>query len=70
MALEFAALLGVVFMFLCHVWMGYVWLTSVAYFAKKGTNVMGLKWYRPLLIIFGVVLIYFGLTFIITAIGG
>jgi threonine/homoserine/homoserine lactone efflux protein len=70
MALEFAALLGVVFMFLCHVWMDYVWLTSVAYFAKKGTNVMGLKWYRPLLIIFGVVLIYFGLTFIITAIGG
>jgi len=70
MALEFAALLGVVFMFLCHVWMDYVWLTSIAYFAKKGTNVMRLKWYRPLLIIFGVVLIYFGLTFIITAIGG
>lgn len=68
-ALEFAALIGVVFMFICHVWMDYVWLTGTAYFAKKGTNVMGLKWYKPLLIIFGGVLIYFGITFIISAAG-
>jgi len=66
-ALEFAALLGVVFMFICHVWMDYAWLTGVAYFAKKGTNVMGLKWYKPLMIIFGIVLIYFGITFILGA---
>jgi len=66
-ALEFAALLGVVFMFICHVWMDYVWLTGIAHFAKKGTDVMSLKWYRPLMVIFGVVLIYFGITFIIPA---
>ena len=69
MALEFAALLGVVFMFICHVWMDYIWLTGASYFAKKGTNVMGLKWYKPLLIIFGAILIYFGITFIVTAAG-
>ena len=68
-ALEFAALLGVVFMFLCHVWMDYVWLTGVAYFAKKGTNVMGFKWYKPLMIIFGAVLIYFGSRFVLEAAG-
>ena len=68
-ALEFAALLGVVFMFICHVWMDYVWLTGVAYFAKKGTNVIGLKWYRPLMIIFGAILIYFGASFILGAAG-
>ena len=66
-ALEFAALLGVVFMFICHVWMDYAWLTGVAYFSKKGTNVMGLKWYKPLMILFGIVLIYFGITFILGA---
>ena len=66
-ALEFAALLGVVFMFICHVWMDYAWLTGVAYFSKKGTNVMGLKWYKPLMILFGIVLIYFGFTFILGA---
>ena len=68
-ALEFAALIGVLFMFICHVWMDYVWLTGTAYFAKKGTNIMGLKWYKPLLIVFGVILIYFGITFIISSTG-
>lgn len=67
MALEFAALVGVIFMFICHIWMDYAWLTGVAYLSKKGTNVMGLKWYKPLMIIFGVVLIYFGITFILGA---
>lgn len=68
-SLEFAALVGVVFMYICHVWMDYVWLTGVAYFAKKGTNVLGLRWYKPLMTLFGAILIYFGLTFLITAIG-
>jgi len=67
-ALEFAALLGVLFMYLCHVWMDYVWLTIVAYFAKKGSNVLGSKGYRILIGIFGVILIYFGLTFLTSAI--
>ena len=67
MSLEFAALLGVIFMYICHVWMDYVWLTAVAHFSKKGINVLGLKWYRPLMAIFGIVLIYFGITFFIQA---
>jgi len=67
MSLAFAALAGVVFMYLCHVWMDYVWLVAVAHFAKKGTNVIGLKGYRILLGVFGIVLVYFGFTFIIGA---
>jgi len=67
-SLEFAALIGVVFMYICHVWMDYVWLTSVAHFAKKGTNILGLKWYKPLMAIFGIILIYFGVSFIISSI--
>ena len=66
-ALEIAALAGVVFMFICHVWMDYAWLTGVAYFSKKGTDIMGLKWYKPLMAVFGAVLIYFGFTFLIPA---
>ena len=68
MALSFAAILGVVLMFISHVWMDYVWLTGVSYFAKKGTNIMGLKWYKPLMVIFGIILIYFGFTFIYGAV--
>lgn len=65
-SLEFASLAGVVFMYLCHVWMDYVWLTAVAHFAKMGTNVIGFKWYRLIMAVFGAVLIYFGITFLIS----
>jgi len=67
-SLAFAGLLGVVIMFICHVWMDYAWLTSIAYFAKKGTQIIGSKGYRILISIFAVILIYFGITFIISAI--
>jgi threonine/homoserine/homoserine lactone efflux protein len=63
-SLEFAALLGVVFMFICHVWMDYAWLTSIAYFSKKGTNTLAFKWYRLLIVIFGLILVYYGISFI------
>jgi threonine/homoserine/homoserine lactone efflux protein len=63
-ALEFAALAGVVFMFICHVWMDCVGLVGVSYFAKKGVNALGSKWYRVLLGLFSIILIYFGITFI------
>lgn len=67
-SLTFAGLLGVVLMFICHVWMDYAWLTSIAYFAKKGTQIIGSKGYRILISIFAVILIYFGITFFISAI--
>jgi len=63
-SLEFAAFAGVIFMFICHVWMDYVWLTSIAYFSKKGTNTLAFKWYKALIVIFGLVLVYYGLFFI------
>jgi threonine/homoserine/homoserine lactone efflux protein len=64
LALELAALAGVVFMFLCHVWMDYVWLIAVSYFAKKGVNALGSKWYKALIGVFGIILLYFGITFL------
>ena len=64
LALELAALAGVVFMFLCHVWMDYVWLIAIAYFSKRGVNALGSRWYRILIGLFGVILIYFGVLFL------
>jgi threonine/homoserine/homoserine lactone efflux protein len=66
-SLEFAALWGVVFMYVCHVWMDYVWLTSLSFFAKKGTSILGWVGYRILLGIFGGILIYFGFIFLLPA---
>jgi len=67
LALEFASLAGVVFMYICHVWMDYVWLISIAHFSKMGANVVGSKRYRLVLAVFGAVLIYFGISFLINS---
>ncbi|MCW4002046.1 MAG: LysE family translocator [Candidatus Bathyarchaeota archaeon] len=68
-SLEFASIAGVVFMYICHVWMDYAWLTSIAHLSKMGTNVVGFKWYRLIMAVFGAVLIYFGIIFLINSLG-
>jgi len=68
-ALEFASLAGVVFMYVCHVWVDYVWLILVAALAKRGAKILGFKWYRVLMAVFGVVLIYFGFSFLVDSLG-
>lgn len=69
LALEFAGLGGVIFMYVCHVWVDYVWLTLVAAFAKRSTKILRIKWYRIMMSVFGAVLIYFGLSFLVDSIG-
>jgi len=69
LSLDFAGLVGVIFMYVCHVWVDYAWLILVAGFAKKGAKILQLKWYRVLMAAFGGVLIYFGLTFLSNALG-
>jgi len=64
-ALEFASLAGVVFMYVCHVWVDYVWLILVSALAKRGAKILRFKWYRVLMAVFGLVLIYFGFSFLI-----
>lgn len=68
-SLEFAGLAGVVFMYVCHVWVDYAWLTLVSGFAKRGAKILKKKWYRAMIAVFGVVLIYFGLSFVVDALG-
>jgi len=65
-ALIFGSFAGVLLMYVSHVWMDYAWLTGVAYLARVGTNVLGSKAYRTAMALFGVVLIYFGLTFLLS----
>jgi threonine/homoserine/homoserine lactone efflux protein len=67
-SLEFAGLLGVILMYICHVWVDYAWLTLVAGFAKKGAKLLQQKWYRFMIAGFGAVLTYFGVTFLVDAI--
>ena len=66
-ALAIASFAGVFIMYASHVWMDYAWLTSTAYLAKKGTNLTSKKGYRILIITFGLILVFFGLYFLVTA---
>jgi len=63
-ALSLASFAGVLIMYVSHVWMDYAWLTGTAYLAKKGTNLAGKKGYKILMVIFGFILVFFGLYFI------
>ena len=64
-ALTYAALLGVLIMYLSHVWMDYAFLTALAHFGKKGKAFLGSRYYRLILLAFGIILIYYGITFLL-----
>jgi threonine/homoserine/homoserine lactone efflux protein len=65
-ALPHAFLIGVLIMYFAHVWMDYAWLTSIAHLAKIGVEFIGSRGYRVLMAIFGVILILFGITFLLS----
>lgn len=67
-ALAFAALFGVVLMYVSHVWMDYAFLSALAHFGNKGKKIVGSKYYRIVLIAFGLILIYYGSSFVLAAI--
>ncbi len=56
-------LVGVLVMFGAHIWMDYAWLWGTATLAGRGKLFLG-KWYRILLVVFGVAMGYFGVVFI------
>lgn len=68
-SISFAALAGVLLMYVAHVWMDYVWLTSTAYLAKKGTSLMGNRGYRIVMAVFGGILVCFGFYFLLPSLG-
>ncbi len=67
-ALAFAAIVGVLIMYLSHVWMDYAFLTTIAHLGKKGRVIVGSRYYKFVLIAFGLILIYYGATFVLNAV--
>jgi threonine/homoserine/homoserine lactone efflux protein len=65
-ALLLGALEGVVLMCASHIWMDYAWLGGTAAVAGRGKLLLG-RWFRALLIIFGIAMASFGITFIVSA---
>ena len=59
-ALIFASLIGVLLMFVLHIWIDYAWLTGIAYLAKKGRNILNNKIYSKILLIFSIIFMILG----------
>ena len=66
-ALLLGAFLGVFIMFAAHIWMDYAWLGGTASLTARGRSFLG-KWYRILLIAFGIGMLYFGTEFIVSGV--
>ncbi len=66
-AVVLASFGGVLLMYVSHIWMDYVWLSLVAYLAHRGQNILSTRGYRFAVAAFGLVLLYFGFLFLVSA---
>ena len=60
-------ILFVIFLYPIHVWMDYLWLSLVSYLSSKGRK-LGVKIQAGILIIFIIILMYYGIKFIIESV--
>ena len=67
LAIAVGATVGLGIMYLSHIWMDYAWLGGIGFAASRRRLSFG-KWYRFLLAIFGILMIYFGITFIVSSV--
>ena len=58
------AFVGIIVVFLLHIWMDFVWLYSVACLAAKSSKILSNKNYKILMIGLSAMVIYFGIAFI------
>ena len=55
---------GIIIVFLAHIWMDFVWLGTVSFFASKSSRFISDKNYKILMIVLSAVLVYFGVIFL------
>ena len=63
-SIELWGFIGIIVLFLFHIWMDYVWLYVVAFFASKTSNFLSNRNYKILIICLTIILIYFGIEFL------
>ena len=63
-SIELWGFFGIIILFLVHIWMDYVWLYIVAFFASKTSNLISNRNYKILIISLTMILIYFGIEFL------
>ncbi len=56
---------GILIMFAIHIWMDFAWLGGIAFLASKSRQIISNKNYKIILIGLNIVLVYFGITFLL-----
>ena len=57
-------IIGIVILFLFHIWMDYAWLFTIAAFSSKAKNYLSKRNFKIIIIGLSVILIYFGIDFL------
>ena len=58
------AFVGILIVFVLHIWMDFVWLGMVAFLASKSVKIISNKNYKIMISGLSLILIYFGITFL------
>ncbi|MDQ3837573.1 MAG: LysE family translocator [Thermoproteota archaeon] len=65
---QFGAITGAMILFSFHIWMDYAWLALTAYLASRGARLLKSRYYRILLFLLSLLLIYYGITYLLQAV--
>ena len=64
-SIQIFGIIGIVILFLFHIWMDYAWLFTIAIFSSKAKNYLSKRNFKMIIIGLSVVLIYFGIDFVL-----
>jgi threonine/homoserine/homoserine lactone efflux protein len=62
----FGLFIGILFLFLFHIWMDYAWLVITSYLIYRGVSVLKTKFYSALLISISTILAFYGVYIILS----
>lgn len=60
--------LGIVFLFVVHIWMDYAWLGMSSYIASRGIKIIGSRYHKFVILLLALPLFYYGINFILAGI--
>ena len=63
-SIQIFGIIGIVILFLFHIWMDYVWLFTIAAFSSKAKNYLSKRNFKIIIVGLSIVLIYFGIEFL------
>ena len=67
-AMAIWAFVGILIVFVLHIWMDFVWLGATAFLTSKSKKIISNTNYKILILALSAILIYFGITFLIDVI--